>query len=161
MSALAGHLARRITTCRAGPQPIPAKPRGCPMDKSMSRRFPTCFVAKGLRGPGGMGIRRPLIPDSSAVEQSTVNRLVAGSNPAPGASFFHALARDRARVRFLPALRSGLIPLASIGLRGRSKTGVEQRHAPRSPPSEHSPQNRLPLLAKTGDRRCMAAPRHF
>src|SRR5207253_5194495 len=37
-------------------------------------------------------IRRParerlfrLFPDSSAVEHSTVNRMVAGSNPAPGA----------------------------------------------------------------------------
>lgn len=32
----------------------------------------------------------PPIPDSSAVEQSTVNRLVAGSNPAPGASHSRA-----------------------------------------------------------------------
>src|SRR6185295_4058221 len=32
-----------------------------------------------------------LFPDSSAVEHSTVNRMVAGSNPAPGASFSAAL----------------------------------------------------------------------
>lgn len=30
--------------------------------------------------------RNALIPDSSAVEQPAVNRLVAGSNPAPGAN---------------------------------------------------------------------------
>jgi hypothetical protein len=33
--------------------------------------------------------RKALFPDSSAVEQSTVNRLVASSNLARGASFPH------------------------------------------------------------------------
>src|SRR5689334_4104124 len=36
-----------------------------------------------IRRPSRTSVR--LFPDSSAVEHSTVNRMVAGSNPAPGA----------------------------------------------------------------------------
>src|SRR5262245_25600164 len=38
-----------------------------------------------------------LFPDSSAVEHSTVNRMVAGSNPAPGANPIKYLAQIRER----------------------------------------------------------------
>lgn len=59
------------------------------------RRLSVMDRRKGLRPPDGVAIRRPPIPDSSAVEQSTVNRLVAGSNPAPGATFFRGLSANR------------------------------------------------------------------
>jgi len=73
-----------ITTCRRRLQPPTARDEG-------RRRIPVHRFRKGLRSRRGVVIRRPLIPDSSAVEQSTVNRLVAGSNPAPGASIFRGL----------------------------------------------------------------------
>src|SRR5215204_7132047 len=39
-----------------------------------------------------LGVRLPSFPGSSAVEQPAVNRLVAGSNPARGATKFKSLA---------------------------------------------------------------------
>ena len=50
---------------------------------------------KGVAPAEPRGYTRPPIPDSSAVEQSTVNRLVAGSNPAPGANNFKGLGAKR------------------------------------------------------------------
>jgi hypothetical protein len=54
--------------------------------------------------PGGFVIRSRLANDrfalflgSSAVEHSTVNRMVAGSNPARGANHINDLARNRPR----------------------------------------------------------------
>ena len=84
-------------------------------------------------------------PDSSAVEQSTVNRLVAGSNPAPGASRWrkllrqlhkshskrrlphHLSHRDDAKRDVRRALR-GRIPPAGT-LRGRSLGKARRRSA--------------------------------
>lgn len=49
--------------------------------------FIPALSARGLAStPRRLYARIPLIPDSSAVEQPAVNRLVAGSNPAPGAN---------------------------------------------------------------------------
>lgn len=57
-------------------------------------RIPALEVSQGAcaRTKASL-LPRPSVPDSSAVEQSTVNRLVAGSNPAPGAntSYIHEI----------------------------------------------------------------------
>jgi hypothetical protein len=58
-----------------------------------------------LQRPGGFVIRCPLrtivrlFLGSSAVEHSTVNRMVAGSNPARGANHFNSLAENISRLK--------------------------------------------------------------
>ena len=46
-------------------------------------------------------MRAPMFPGSSVVEQPAVNRLVAGSNPARGATLF-LRHRDTGRQRTIP-----------------------------------------------------------
>jgi hypothetical protein len=70
-------------------KPAQAKPRRTHRN---FRRF-AAFKA----GPAllyALHARQLLFPGSSAVEQPAVNRLVAGSNPARGAKYFHHLDRD-------------------------------------------------------------------
>ena len=56
------------------------------------RRRISRFASSGPFVIGQGGSVPPLLPGSSAVEQPAVNRLVAGSNPARGASSFKNLA---------------------------------------------------------------------
>jgi hypothetical protein len=82
---------------RFAPDALPAAARssGNPLSHSGIPPFPHVRPKRGnwsFATAKAFVIRRParerlfrLFPDSSAVEHSTVNRMVAGSNPAPGA----------------------------------------------------------------------------
>src|SRR2546430_10991296 len=72
---------------------------GNPLPRSRIAPFPQVRSKRGnwsFATAKAFVIRRParerlfrLFPDSSAVEHSTVNRMVAGSNPAPGAKLIN------------------------------------------------------------------------
>jgi hypothetical protein len=72
----------------------PAPPRGRHPSRSVTaKRFTgrsPAVISCPLR-PRGFRSHKDLIPGSSAVEQPAVNRLVAGSNPARGASLIKGL----------------------------------------------------------------------
>ncbi len=56
--------------------------------------------------------RDAVFPGSSAVEHSTVNRQVAGSNPARGAKFFALIGENSKKISdldFRAALRGGFV----------------------------------------------------
>ncbi len=77
--------------------------------------------------------RNAPFPDSSAVEQSTVNRLVASSNLARGASLFNNLAARYAKDRTNPAFG------ATFGQQKR-KALLKRRWLLGAPPFPHSLQ---------------------